>query len=134
MHDERSSGLLRYAIVERVARAFQSHAIADKEDARQIARSLRAASHEPWLDEEEILVGESIPAAVERGLRDSGFVVLCPSAAVEPGWIEAERDARMTQTLGDRSLPMRLEYVVTLLGNPSSRRRDRVKSCSRGDS
>ena len=62
-----------------MARVFLSHASPDRPVVRRIATALRAAGHETWLYEEEILVGESIPAAVERGLREAHFVVLCLS-------------------------------------------------------
>jgi TIR domain len=66
--------------------------------------------------DDEIFVGESIPAAVERGLRDAEFVVLCLSkAAAERGWVDAERDATWMQQLGERReriLPVRIEDVA----------------------
>jgi hypothetical protein len=99
-----------------VARIFLSYASADKPAVRQIAAALRAAGHNPWLDEDEILVGESIPAAVERGLRDADFVALCLSeAAAKRGWVEAERDATLLQQFTERKeriLPLRLEEVT----------------------
>jgi len=99
-----------------MARVFLSHASPDKPVVRRIADALRAAGHEPWLDEEEILVGQSIPAAVERGLRGADFVVVCLSkAAAERGWVEAERDATLMQQLRERKerlLPVRLEEVA----------------------
>jgi hypothetical protein len=98
-----------------MARIFLSHASMDKPAVRRIAEALRAAGHQPWLDEEEILVGQSIPAAVESGLRKADFVVICLSrAAAERGWIEAERDAAVMQQFRERKeriLPARLEDV-----------------------
>jgi hypothetical protein len=80
-----------------------------------MAGALRDAGHDPWLDEEAILVGESIPSAVERGLREADFVLLCLSkAAAERGWVEAERDATVMQQFRERKervLPVRLEDV-----------------------
>jgi serine/threonine-protein kinase len=103
-------------LLHRVARVFLSHAGPDKPAVRRIATALRAAGHDTWLDEEDILVGESIPAAVERGLRDADFVVLCLSrAAAERGWVEAERDATLMQQFRERKeriLPVRLEEVT----------------------
>jgi hypothetical protein len=106
----------RCDIVIGVARIFLSHASADKPVVRRIAAALRSAGHDPWLDEEEILIGESIPAAVERGLRSADFVVQCLSkAAAERGWIDAERDATAMQQFRERKeriLPVRLEEVT----------------------
>jgi hypothetical protein len=100
-----------------VARVFLSHAGADKGVVRRIAGALRNAGHDPWLDEDEdeVPAGESIPAAVERGLRDADFVVVCLSqAAASRGWVEAERDASVMQQFGERTeriLPVRLQEV-----------------------
>lgn len=99
-----------------MARVFLSHASVDKPTVRRIAEALCAAGHEPWLADEQILVGDSIPTAVERGLRQADFVVVCLSrAAAEQGWTEAERAATMMQQFRDRReliLPVRLEDVA----------------------
>lgn len=99
-----------------MARVFLSYASADKPVVRRIAEALRAAGHEPWFDEETILVGESIPTAIERGLRETDFVLVCLSkAAAEHGWVEAERDATLMKQLRERKgriLPVRLEDVA----------------------
>jgi hypothetical protein len=99
-----------------MARVFLSHASPDKPSVRRIAEALRAAGHEPWVDEDEILVGESIPTAVERGLRDADFVVICLSiTAAARGWVETERDATLMQQFRERKerlLPVRLEDVA----------------------
>jgi hypothetical protein len=103
-------------MVIRVARVFLSHASDDKPVVRRIATALRTAGHDPWLDEEAILVGESIPEAIERALQDSDFVVVCLSkAAAKRGWNEAERNASLMQQFGERNervLPVRLEEVA----------------------
>lgn len=95
-----------------VARIFLSYARPDERAVRRIANAL-CADHHTWLDQDDILVGESIVAAVERGLHDADFVVLCLSkAAAARGWIEAERDATLMQQFGERReriLPVRLE-------------------------
>jgi hypothetical protein len=79
---------------------------------RRIAGALREAGHDPWLDEEAILVGESIPSAVERGLHDTDFVLLCLSnAAAERGWVETELNATLMQQFRERRervLPVRV--------------------------
>lgn len=80
---------------------------------RRIAAALRAAGHSPWLAEDEILVGESIPAAIDRGLNDADFIVLCLSkAAAECGWVGAQRDSTLMRQIGERRelvLPVRLD-------------------------
>lgn len=63
-----------------------------------------------------ILVGESIPAAVEHGLSKADFVLICLSkAAAERGWVDAELDVTLMQQFRERKqriLPVRLDDVV----------------------
>ncbi len=106
-----------------MARVFLSHASSDKPQVRRIAQALRDAGHDPWLDEDQIDIGESIPAAVERGLRDTDFMIVCLSAAAaRSGWASAEREVTFMQQMADRRtriLPVRLEPVdpPVLLGH-----------------
>jgi len=106
-----------------MARVFLSHASSDKPQVRRIAQALRDAGHDPWLDEDQIDIGESIPAAVERGLRDTDFMIVCLSAAAaRSGWASAEREVTFMQQMADRRtriLPVRLEHVdpPVLLGH-----------------
>ncbi|MBK8259377.1 MAG: toll/interleukin-1 receptor domain-containing protein [Polyangiaceae bacterium] len=94
---------------------FLSHASVDKPMVRRIEKALRAAGHEPWLDENEIELGDSIPAAVESALRRSDFLLLCLSnASADRHWVEAERHATFMLQMRDgksRLLPVRLEDV-----------------------
>lgn len=98
-----------------MARIFLSYARVDAPTVRQIAAALRAAGHDPWVGEDQILVGDSIPGAIEQALRDADFVVICLSrAAAGPGWVQAERDATLVQQLRAsraKLLPVRLESV-----------------------
>src|SRR5262249_37733043 len=97
-----------------VAGIFLSYASPDKPAVLRIAAALRAAGHDPWLDD-EILIGEPIAVAVERALRDADFVVICLSqAAAESGWVQGQRAPTVMQQLRERKarlLPVRLEDV-----------------------
>lgn len=96
-----------------VARIFLAHLSADNPIVRRLAVALRAAGHDPMLADGEAGAGESMHPAVERGLRESAVVVVCPSnAAAGRGWVEAEPDIRMMQPFREREsgrLPVRLE-------------------------
>jgi serine/threonine protein kinase len=98
-----------------VALVFLSCASADLGKARQIAEELRRAGHTPWIAEDEVLVGESIPSAVARGLAAANFVVAClSSAANKSGWVEAELAATVMRQFKERTervLPVRLDAV-----------------------
>ena len=62
-----------------------------------------------------MLVGESIPSAVARGLAAANFVVAClSSAANKSGWVEAELAATVMRQFKERTervLPVRLDAV-----------------------
>ena len=83
---------------------------------RRIAEALRSAGHEPWLDENEILVGDSIPAAIERGLESTDFVIVFISgAALVSGWVQNELHGSVMKQFSSkmaRVLPVRLEPVT----------------------
>lgn len=51
-----------------MARVFISYAHADAEFARYVTRCLRAAKHEPWLDEENISAGKNLEEALEEAV------------------------------------------------------------------
>jgi hypothetical protein len=55
---------------------FISYASADKEWAREFAKSLAGAGANVWFDEFVIKPGDSIAESVEKGLRGSNTVVL----------------------------------------------------------
>lgn len=98
-----------------MARLFFSYASADQPKVRRLADALRREGHETWIDEEDIDVGDSIPGAIERGLRGADFVVVCLSkTANQRGWVEAQRDVTFMQQMQERHariLPVRLEDV-----------------------
>ncbi|MDC0743719.1 toll/interleukin-1 receptor domain-containing protein [Polyangium mundeleinium] len=99
-----------------MAKVFLSHAHVDKPAVRRIVDALREAGHEPWIDEQEILVGESIPGAIERGLETTDFVLVCLSrAAIASGWVRSELDGSVMKPFRSkmtRVLPIRLEDVA----------------------
>ncbi|HSS76033.1 MAG TPA: toll/interleukin-1 receptor domain-containing protein, partial [Thermoanaerobaculia bacterium] len=56
---------------------FLSHSAKDKAVVRPIAERLRTDGLRVWLDDWEILPGDSIPAKIEEGLEHSRVLVLC---------------------------------------------------------
>jgi TIR domain-containing protein len=57
-------------------KVFISHRTADLDLARKLSSDLKARGHDVWLDDEEILAGDSIVAQVEDGLAGSGSMAL----------------------------------------------------------
>ncbi len=92
-----------------MARVFISHRVADAAEAEHLATDLRAAGHDIWLDEWELAVGDTIPGAMNEGLKNAEYVVLCYSGhGVESPWIAREwlsALARQLQGEGIRILP-----------------------------
>src|SRR4051812_35825420 len=86
----------------RMAKVFLSHTSLDKPVVKRVSAELREAGHEPWLDEEQILVGASVPASIARGFEAADFVIVFLSrAARDRGWVEAERDAAIMQQFSE---------------------------------
>jgi hypothetical protein len=74
---------------------FISHSSNDKRFARWLAIDLANAGHRPWLDEWEILAGESIPSRISDGVSGCDFVVVVLSEhAVRSNWVEREWQAK----------------------------------------
>lgn len=89
----------------RGARLFISHSSVDKEFVRGLAVDLAARGHQPWLDEWEILAGESITERVSAGIEDADFLILVLSqAAARSSWVEQEWQAKHWTEINDRKV------------------------------
>jgi hypothetical protein len=77
------------------AKVFISHSSADKQFVRGLAVDLAAIGHQPWLDEWEILAGESIIERVGSGVEDADLMVVVLSRnAMASKWVENEWHAK----------------------------------------
>ena len=89
----------------RGASIFISHSSADKEFVRGLAVDLAARGHQPWLDEWEILAGESITERVATGVDDADFlIVVLSKSAVDSRWVEQEWQAKHWSEVKERSV------------------------------
>nr|VFJ42940.1 MAG: WD domain-containing protein, G-beta repeat-containing protein [Candidatus Kentron sp. DK] len=92
---------------------FLSHNAKDKPRVRQLAEQLRDAGLIVWFDEWNILPGEDIFLAVEKGLEQSRVLLLCLSpAALGSDWVKLERGTvlfRDPANTGRRFIPLLLE-------------------------
>lgn len=86
---------------------FICHASEDKEAvARPLVQQLKAIGLRVWYDEDEILAGESVRAAVDKGLSCSRFVVLIVSEKFfEPRWAPNEYSG--ASATGKELIPVR---------------------------
>jgi len=97
----------QYAYPHDGARIFLSHASADKAFVKALAVDLSALGHRPWLDEWEILGGESIPTRVAEGLEQADFVVVVLSGnSVASQWVENEWQAKYWQEVNERRVTL----------------------------
>lgn len=95
---------------------FLCHASSDKPFVRRIATALEArAGVKVWLDEEEILVGDSLRDSIERGLTGADYVLVALSKnAITRRWVHQELNAAMaleTEFGTNVVLPALIEHV-----------------------
>lgn len=76
---------------------FISYAHEDKPLARAIARTLSGANCRVWIDEGELLGGDSLIEKIATGIGETDFVVALVSAAsIESGWCQKEISLALT--------------------------------------
>jgi hypothetical protein len=98
---------------------FLCHSSADKPMVRRIGQALTEKGSRVWLDEAEILVGDSILEKVQTGIEKSDFlgVILSPRS-VESIWVKKEVEAALTQEMESgriKVLPILIEACAVPL-------------------
>jgi len=72
-------------------RIFVSHSSLDKEFANLVVARLRAADMEPWVDSENILVGDDILDGLGSGLKTMDlFLLIVSAASLKSSWVDRE--------------------------------------------
>jgi hypothetical protein len=70
---------------------FISHSSHDNAFAKQLSDDLTFIGHSPWIDNIEILPGQSIISAIQEGItRSRHAVVILSKAALESSWVDSE--------------------------------------------
>lgn len=96
---------------ERVA--FLSHSSKDKPFVRRLAADLVAHGVKVWLNEQRILVGDSIPEKIAQGLAESDFFLIVISRnSVESSWVKRELNSALVHEIERRKvkvMPIRLD-------------------------
>ena len=70
---------------------FLSHSSRDKVAVRRLAQDLQKAGFSVWLDELEIMVGDSIIEKIGKGLNECEFVAIwLTKYSVDSGWVQKE--------------------------------------------
>ena len=97
---------------------FISHSSVNKQIARRLANDFQIGGCRVWLDEHEILVGDSVHRKLGEGLEEAEFVILLMSeSAVTSPWVRDEIEATLAReksTVPDRTilLPAMVEDVA----------------------
>jgi len=93
---------------------FISHASDDKTFARSLAVDLKEIGLNPWLDEWEVLVGDSIIQKMSSGLENASFLVLILSkTSIKSKWVENEWQAKYWDEIKGKRV-----YVLPVLLEP----------------
>lgn len=96
---------------ERVA--FISHSSKDKPFVRKLAADLVASGVKVWIDEQNILVGDSIPEKIAQGLAESDFFLIVISKnSVSSAWVKKELNGAIVHEIERRKvtiLPIKLD-------------------------
>lgn len=72
-------------------KVFISHSSVDKPFARSLCMDLEDNGFIPWLDEWNIMVGESIPEKISIGIKEAEFIiVILSNHSVNSRWVETE--------------------------------------------
>jgi TIR domain len=73
-----------------VPKVFISYRSTDLALAKKLSAELKECGNDVWLDDEEILAGDSIVERVQAGLTGSKYVVLCLSSDGPSKWTDLE--------------------------------------------
>jgi hypothetical protein len=97
-----------------IGKLFVSHSSVDKPFVRRLAKRLLADGYLVWLDEAELLPGDSLPAKVSEALGSSKVVlVIVSAAAIRSKWLSFELNKATERMIkGEcRVIPIVIEKV-----------------------
>jgi hypothetical protein len=93
--------------------AFLSHSSKDKQFVRKLAADLVANGVKVWIDEQRILVGDSIPEKIAQGLAESDFfLIILSEYSVSSDWVKKELSGALVREIERRKvtvLPIKLD-------------------------
>ena len=111
--DAVSTKIIRHTARSDERVAFISHSSKDKPFVRKLAADLVNTGVRVWIDEQQILVGDSIPEKVAQGLADSDFFLLIVSTnSTQSEWVKRELNGALVHEIERRKvtvLPVRID-------------------------
>lgn len=97
-------------------RVFLSYGHQDHLFVRFLAHDIRATQVELWMDELEILPGDSLLGKISEGLADSDYVVACLSqTSVKSDWVRTELEIAATRGIREKRaivVPLLIDAVT----------------------
>lgn len=85
--------------------AFVSHSSKDKPFIRQLTADLTKEGVSVWLDEQKILVGDSISDKISQGLVESDyFLIALSDSSVNSSWVQKELNAALIHEIEKRKV------------------------------
>ena len=99
---------------EHLGKVFLSHASSDKPFVRRLSGRLRKAGVEVWLDERQLLVGDSLPEKVFKGVDEARAVIVVISAtSVQSKWMHNELRAAIQRMIDGmcRVIPVLIDSI-----------------------
>ncbi len=104
---------VRHTKDEHARVAFLSHSSKDKDFVRKLAADLVANGVKVWLDEQRILVGDSISEKIAQGLAESDFFcIILSEQSVNSDWVKKELNIALVREIERRKvtvLPIKLD-------------------------
>jgi hypothetical protein len=74
-----------------LGKVFISHSAVDKAFVRMLAHKIEKAGFRVWLDEKELLVGDSLPKKISEAIKSASVVlVVVSSASIQSRWLSFE--------------------------------------------
>lgn len=96
--------IARYSATKQGKKLYLAHASADKGFVRRVYADLKVVGHDPWLDEYDINVGESIVDKIQSGIDQSDFLILFMSKnALNSDWVRVEWQTKFWTEIGSTS-------------------------------
>jgi WD40 repeat protein len=91
---------------------FLSHATLDKPVVEELARLLKKAGFEPWLDKWNLIPGEPWQEAIEKALEECATCAVCLGPSGTGPWQNEEMRAAIDRRVSDRSRHFRVIPVL----------------------
>lgn len=97
-----------------MAKIFLSHNSKDKPFVRQLGNALIENSHDVWIDEAELVPGDSLIVEISKALADIDYVAAVISEnSIDSNWVKKELSYAMTDEIAGQ----RVRVIPILIGN-----------------